>query len=183
MLLPARSQRRLPAVDLQSQPSAMFERYTEGAHRALFFARYALSRHGAGEIAPEHLLLGLMPRFAYKGAEGRQVTAAATLLEAAGLDNETVQRRMTPRGTGLPVSVEVPFSASAQRCLSDAAREADQMNVIPITTGHLLLGVLQADGTAAAALLHDAGLRIAEVRVQVRADVAAGVEGNPLRTS
>lgn len=160
----------------------MLERYTEGARRALFFARYALSRHGADEITPEHLLLGLMPRLTYQGTDFQQATTAARLLELAGLDNETVYRRMTPRGARLPVSVEVPFSASTRRCLVAAGREADQMNARPITTGHLLLGLLQADGTAAATLLHDAGLRITEARGHVEADLAAGVEGEPPRT-
>ena len=37
----------------------MFERYTEVARRAIFFARYEASQFGASAIEPEHLLLGL----------------------------------------------------------------------------------------------------------------------------
>lgn len=58
-------------------------------------------------------------------------------------------------------------------------REANQMGTRPITTGHLLLGLLQADGTEAAAILHAAGLGLNAVRLQVESDVAAGVEGHP----
>ena len=36
----------------------MFERYTETARRAIFFARYEASQFGADAIEPEHLLLG-----------------------------------------------------------------------------------------------------------------------------
>ena len=39
----------------------MFERYTESARRALFFARYEVSQLGATSIETEHLLLGLSP--------------------------------------------------------------------------------------------------------------------------
>jgi hypothetical protein len=53
------------------------------------------------------------------------------------------------------------------------------MEARPITTGHLLLALLQADGTDAHAILHDAGLRLNEVRLRVEADLAAGVEGAP----
>jgi ATP-dependent Clp protease ATP-binding subunit ClpC len=38
----------------------VFERYTESARRALFFARYEVGRLGATAIGAEHLLLGLM---------------------------------------------------------------------------------------------------------------------------
>ena len=38
----------------------MFERYTEAARRALFFARYEASQLGSISIEPEHLLLGLL---------------------------------------------------------------------------------------------------------------------------
>ena len=38
----------------------MFERYTEGARRALFFARYQASQFGSVSIEAEHLLLGLI---------------------------------------------------------------------------------------------------------------------------
>jgi ATP-dependent Clp protease ATP-binding subunit ClpC len=37
----------------------MFERFTESARRALFFARYEVSQLGATSIEPEHVLLGL----------------------------------------------------------------------------------------------------------------------------
>ena len=53
------------------------------------------------------------------------------------------------------------------------------MSAKPITTGHLLLGVLQAEGTEAFAILYDAGVRLNDVRLRVEADVAAGLEGLP----
>ncbi len=38
----------------------MFERYTEGARRVVFFARYEASNFGSPCIDTEHLLLGLL---------------------------------------------------------------------------------------------------------------------------
>ena len=38
----------------------MFERYTEQARRAVFFARHEASQCGCSEIEPEHLLLGIL---------------------------------------------------------------------------------------------------------------------------
>lgn len=162
----------------------MFERYTEAARRAMFFSRYAVSRHGGDAIAPEHLLIGLLPRVTFSGlglqeVDVQQATTAAALLRGAGVTLDAVTSQIEPRTSSLPTSVEIPFSASAKRCLEDAMREADQMGARPITTGHLLLGLLQADGTAAAAILHDAGLHLNAARIQVEADVAGGVEGDP----
>jgi ATP-dependent Clp protease ATP-binding subunit ClpC len=38
----------------------MFERYTEGARRTIFFARYEASNFGSPTIDTEHILLGLL---------------------------------------------------------------------------------------------------------------------------
>ena len=38
----------------------MFDRYTEQARRALFFARFEVSQLGGTAIEPEHILLGLI---------------------------------------------------------------------------------------------------------------------------
>ena len=38
----------------------MFERYSESARRALFFARYALTELGGPAIEPEHIVLGVL---------------------------------------------------------------------------------------------------------------------------
>jgi ATP-dependent Clp protease ATP-binding subunit ClpC len=159
----------------------MFDRYTEAARRALFFARYAVTRHRGDAIAPEHLLLGLLrsQHADLDGAKFEQATSAATILESAGVERATVEGRLTAMGAPVPTSVEVPFTASSKRALLDAEREANQMSAKPITTGHLLLGVLQAEGTEAFAILYDAGVRLNDVRLRVEADVAAGLESLP----
>ena len=38
----------------------MFERYTDKARRVIFFARYEALQYGSRQIAPEHILLGLI---------------------------------------------------------------------------------------------------------------------------
>jgi ATP-dependent Clp protease ATP-binding subunit ClpC len=38
----------------------MFERFTEKARRALFFARYEASQYSSAYVETEHLLLGLL---------------------------------------------------------------------------------------------------------------------------
>jgi ATP-dependent Clp protease ATP-binding subunit ClpC len=41
----------------------MFERYTEGARRVIFFARFEASQYGGPTIDPEHMLLGLLREY------------------------------------------------------------------------------------------------------------------------
>jgi ATP-dependent Clp protease ATP-binding subunit ClpC len=38
----------------------MFDRYTENARRAIFFARFEASHTGSSEISTEHLLIGVL---------------------------------------------------------------------------------------------------------------------------
>jgi ATP-dependent Clp protease ATP-binding subunit ClpC len=49
----------------------MFERYTEGARRTIFFARYEAAQIGPAYIETEHILLGLL-------REDRRCSDAAT---------------------------------------------------------------------------------------------------------
>ena len=58
----------------------MFERYTEAARRALFFARYEASQLGSISIEAEHLLLGLIRE--PKGVTGRVFALTHVPLEA-----------------------------------------------------------------------------------------------------
>jgi ATP-dependent Clp protease ATP-binding subunit ClpC len=41
----------------------MFEQYTEGARRVIFFARFEASQNGSPTIEPEHMLLGLLREY------------------------------------------------------------------------------------------------------------------------
>ena len=55
----------------------MFERFTERARRALFFARYEASTLGSRQIGTEHLLLGVVRE--RKGLTARVLGAVAGL--------------------------------------------------------------------------------------------------------
>src|SRR5204862_2999020 len=97
----------------------MFERYTERARRALFFARYEATRLGSISMEPGHLLLGLIRE--HKGVMGLVFTRSGLSLE---LIRKEIQSRMIFREK-IPASVEIPFSPEAKRVLQYAAEEAD----------------------------------------------------------
>jgi ATP-dependent Clp protease ATP-binding subunit ClpC len=132
----------------------MFERYTESARRALFFARYESSQLGSVSIEPEHLLLGLLR----DGA----VVKAVLMLPLEQLREEI--KGHVPFREQISTSVEIPFSHGTKRALHLAAQEADDLGHGHIGCEHLLLGLLRDDQSPAASVLAAHGVRLADVR-------------------
>jgi uncharacterized protein (TIGR03435 family) len=138
----------------------VFERYTEAARRALFFARYEADRLGSVSVESEHLLLGLIRE------TGGTVPR---LLARAGITSETIRKDidgLSPRQRGTP-SDENPFSDQVKRILSLAAEEANRLLHPDIDTEHLLLGILRDDNSVAASILATHGMRINKVRDEI----------------
>jgi len=139
----------------------MFERYTEGARRALFFARYEASQFGSMSIDTEHLLLGLIR----EPSRVTELVFAQTHIPLEEIRNE-IERRTRLREK-VATAVEIPFSAETKRILQYAAAEADRFLHDDISTEHLLLGILQEEGCAAASVLVDKGMQLATAREEV----------------
>jgi len=139
----------------------MFERYTERARRALFFARYEASQMGGTSIETEHLLLGLLRES--KGVVGIVFSRSHLTLDrvAAELD------RRSPARKKLSTSEEIPFSAGAKHVLLFAAEEADRLLHRHIGPEHLLLGLLREDRSVGASILRQHGLVLDEVRREI----------------
>jgi heme-degrading monooxygenase HmoA len=124
----------------------MFERYSESARRALFFARYAVTQLGGVTIEPEHVVLGVLQgspkallRFT-RGAEDAEAMRAR--LEVAAEQPKRVSS-----------SAEIPFSADTKAVLEHTPLEADGLKNRWILPEHLILCVMvKTDGTATRAL-------------------------------
>jgi quinol monooxygenase YgiN len=150
----------------------MFERYTERARRALFFARYEASHLGGAVITSEHLLLGLL-------REGKGVTSR--VVSASGLDYDAVRRDVEAAAAGqakLATSAEMPFAADTKAALEGAALEADRLRHAHIGTEHLLLGLLRQPDSSAGIILSRAGIRLAMVRESIVTMLAAVKPGD-----
>ncbi len=89
----------------------MFERYTENARRAIFFARYEASLFGSPAIEPEHLLLGLMRED--KALSERFLPSAAKSIR------EEIEVRTPPRKE-IGTAVELPLASETKRVLTFA---------------------------------------------------------------
>src|SRR6266850_3225774 len=140
----------------------MFERYTEKLRRVIFFSRYEASRYGSLDIAPEHLLLGLL-------REDRKVFEKI-LADSGGIARMEEQLRAqqsTGAANTLSTPVDLPLSNAGKRVLAYAAEEAERLSDRHIGTEHLVLSLLREPGPAAD-LLSQHGAELAEAREHIR---------------
>src|ERR1035441_9357911 len=126
----------------------MFERFTEKARRAVFFARYEASQHGTPYIETPSLLLGIL-------REDKDLMARLLPTGAGGLlrliaDVEALFPEFS--GEKISTSVDLPLNHVAKRALNCAAEEAERRHHRAIEPLHLLWGLLTAGGPEPACL-------------------------------
>ena len=152
----------------------MFERFTERARRVLSFACEEASQLGSTHIDTEHLLLGLIRDG--KGLTNRLFADAGIALH--DIRDEVLRR--VPARSKTSTSPEIPFSAAAQRVLQHSAEEADRLLHDYLGTEHLLLGLLNEEGSVAADVLTSRGLRLDSVREHIVKLLSEGMRpGHP----
>src|ERR1022692_1033867 len=99
----------------------MFERFTEKARRAVFFARYEASQHGTPYIETPSLLLGILRED--KDLMVRLLPTGAEELLRLTADVEA----LFPEFSGkISTSVDLPLSRVAKLALNCAAEEAER---------------------------------------------------------
>jgi hypothetical protein len=151
------------AADLD--PSQGFSRFTERARHVVVAAQDEAHAAGNAEITPAHLVLGLLSE-----PEG----LGATTIAGHGVSLAEVRRVATAT---LPAPADevpalVPFDAQARKALELTYREALRLEHDSISTGHVLLALLEAeDGTGVLAGL---GVDRARAEGAIVAAVAAG---------
>ena len=137
----------------------MFERYTEGAKRTVFFARSEAAQLGPDEITPDHLLLGLLH------------TADHSVSRFIPVDKaETVRNRIQshiPLRPPIPKGKDLPLSKDGKILLANAASEAGGLSHWHIGSEHFLLAILRQKRWFAAKVLREQGLEYSEVRAEI----------------
>ena len=98
----------------------MFERYTEKARRAIFFARYEASQFGSREIESEHLLLGVLRERESKLGFILDLMHKEPEIRAK-IEAVTAQREK------FSTSVDLPLTNECKRILAYAAEEAGRL--------------------------------------------------------
>ena len=155
----------LPPAASSSAAAPLFPRFTEAAKRTLFFSRYEAASLGRLEIAPEHVLLGVI-RGAGRTTRAMLETSGITLDAARG----TIEAANAPRDEVVE-PVQVPFQSSTKTLFTLAAEEADRLGHEKIATVHIVLALLRDRGVAST-LLGDRGMTLEAVR-------AAASSGGP----
>ena len=150
---------------VEATPPPLFPRFTEAARRTLFFSRYEAVSLGRLQIAPEHVLLGVI-----RGAGA----ATRALFETAGITLDDARAMIAaanaPRDEVVE-PVQVPFQSSTKAVFTVAGDEADRRGHQKIATVHVVLALLRSGGVAAT-FLSDRGLTLDTVR-------AAASRGGP----
>ena len=138
----------------------MFERFSDGARRAIVLAQDEARRLNHDYIGTEHILLGLLD-------DGESVAARA--LQTLGIIPETVREQVEEiigRGKKVP-SGNIPFTPRAKKVLELSLREAMHFHHDYIGPEHILLGLLrEGEGVAVQALVR-LGVDVKRARQQV----------------
>lgn len=124
----------------------MFERFSEQAHRVVAVGEAEARRLGHGHLGTEHLLLGLL-------ADSDSPAARALHDHGATLEacREKALEAVGPDGAevlGGDARAELPFTDRARRALERASRLALRRRETLVQPGHVLLSVLDVEGTA-----------------------------------
>jgi uncharacterized protein YbbC (DUF1343 family) len=142
----------------------MFERYTEMARRVIFFARYEASVAGTQAIEPEHVLLGIT-------REDQRLLRR--ILPNGKSDIGSIRSRLgqhVQRRPFIPTSVELPLADTTKLTLHLAHEESNRLGDRHIGTEHMLLALLQLEGSPAAQVLRELGLQPESARAGVADD-------------
>ncbi len=125
----------------------MNEMFTEGARKAIEYARDEAARLKHDYIGTEHLLLGIL-----RLGEGR----AIEILNNIGIDSnelrQSVEDVVQPSGGTLAMG-QLPLTARAKKLLEVSAQEARALRSKDIDTEHLLLAMLRDEEGVAAQVL------------------------------
>jgi hypothetical protein len=139
----------------------VFERFTEPARRAIFFARYEAGALDSPQIEAEHLLLGLL-------REDKMLKHRLQRLpEAVNSIRQQIQAS-SPVRPQIATQVDLPLSEDCQRVLAYAAEESKDLQHQVIDCGHLVLGLLMIKDHYAVDLFQQHGISYTSYRETVR---------------
>jgi ATP-dependent Clp protease ATP-binding subunit ClpA len=152
----------------------MFERFDHDARAAVAHARDEAARTGKREIGTEHLLLGLLSRPGH----------ASDALTAAGADAEDLRTQIAPddsaAATAGPADSEaapaelgarhpdeLPLTRNARHALELALQATHRLRHRHISSGHILLGIIEQPHNGGVQALSVAGIHVGTLRADV----------------
>src|SRR5947209_618440 len=155
----------------------MWQRFTERARRAVFFAQEEAGRLGDNYVSTEHLLLGLVRE---------NDTVAVRVLDRLAVSPEAVRKEIesvVSRGDGR-LGQDMQLTPRAKRVIDLAYDEARQLSNNYIGTEHLLLGLVREGEGMAGRVLAKLGVDLERTQREVMAlqDNDSSSSGQPAGT-
>ncbi len=138
----------------------MWQRFSESARKAVFYAREEAQSFGEGYVSTEHLLLGLV-----RGSGPTAVQILEALKISCDQVRSTVTKRL-PRGDSRQDS-DMTLTPRAKRVVDLAYDEARNLGHNYIGTEHLLLGLIREHDGLAGRVLAKLGAQLDAARVEV----------------
>lgn len=147
----------------------MMQRFTEGAEKVLELAQQKAVQFGHDYVGTEHLLLGLLEE---------KNGVASKALHAVGLKDKDVETTILAMvGSGNAQGNQLYMTPRTKRILEVSIQVANQMNHNYVGTEHILVALLNEEGSVATAVLEDRGVRKEDVIEAVRQILGQGAEG------
>ena len=138
----------------------MWNRFTPEAQRAVYLAQEEAHRLGENEVAPHHLLLGVL----------QEHSSAVTVLDSMGVDTGRIRAEVARQMNAVEKRSDrdMRLSRSSKRVIDQMYAEASRLDSHSIGTEHLLLGlILDRHGTAGR-ILSNAGVDLQGAHRAVR---------------
>lgn len=135
----------------------VFDRFTEGARRALAMAQESAKELGHNYVGTEHLLLGLLQE---------EDSPASRMLAQSGVEYSAALRqieRLVGRGD-YQFTDSFGYTPRTKKVIELSLYEAKTLNNNYIGTEHLLLALIRERESVAARILQDLGVDLAELR-------------------
>ena len=148
-----------------------FDRFTEGARRALAIAQETARQLGHNYVGTEHILLGLT----------QEDNPASRALSIAGVEHDDILKqteRLVGRGD-YQFTDSFGYTARTKKVIELSLYEAKTLNNNYIGTEHLLLALIREREGVAARILQDLGVDLGELRKAMLEDRAAEGSGKP----
>ena len=149
----------------QRNASAAFERFTDLNRHSIVLAQEAARMHKHDLIGTEHILLGLLgePRgLAY------EVLMAKTGSEQ-GIRNAIEEA--TPPAGKKALRGHIAFRPESKEAIEQARRASADLGQYWVGTEHMLLGLIRAEESRAAQILHNLGFTSDELHETVKTEI------------
>jgi hypothetical protein len=146
---------------------SQFARFTPKARSATAASQQEAQKLQHAEIAPGHILLGLLDRPDAVAGEAI-VSLGGSLADIRA----TVTEKLGPAVENPPVG-HIPFTGQSKKVLELTVREALRLGHNYVGTEHMLLGLLALDDAVAAGTLTEAGINATNAEPVIEAALSA----------